>query len=62
VVPGAPHSMYWEAPDLFCDAVERFLARIYGQGLDAGSGAGSQSASEAASQAASHAAPAGRPT
>jgi 3-oxoadipate enol-lactonase len=25
VVPGAPHSMYWETPDLFNDAVSRFL-------------------------------------
>ncbi len=25
VVPGAPHSMYWETPDLFNDAVRRFV-------------------------------------
>ena len=28
VVPGAPHSMYWEAPELFNDAVERFLRSV----------------------------------
>ena len=26
IVPGAPHSMYWETPALFNDAVGRFLA------------------------------------
>lgn len=25
IVPGAPHSMYWEEPDLFSDAIRRFL-------------------------------------
>ena len=29
IVPGAPHSMYWETPALFNDAVSRFLARVY---------------------------------
>jgi pimeloyl-ACP methyl ester carboxylesterase len=29
VVPGAPHSMYWEAPEKFNAAVERFLRRVY---------------------------------
>jgi pimeloyl-ACP methyl ester carboxylesterase len=29
IVPGAPHSMYWEAPDLFNDAVRKFLAEVY---------------------------------
>ena len=29
VVPGAPHSMYWERPDLFNAALERFLETIY---------------------------------
>jgi pimeloyl-ACP methyl ester carboxylesterase len=29
IVPGAPHSMYWETPALFNDAVGRFLARVY---------------------------------
>jgi pimeloyl-ACP methyl ester carboxylesterase len=29
VVSGAPHSMYWEAPDLFNPAVERFLKTVY---------------------------------
>ena len=28
VVPGAPHSMYWETPALFNDAVGRFLAGV----------------------------------
>lgn len=28
VVPGAPHSMYWERPDLFNVALERFLAEL----------------------------------
>jgi 3-oxoadipate enol-lactonase len=26
IVPGAPHSMYWETPSLFNDALGRFLA------------------------------------
>jgi pimeloyl-ACP methyl ester carboxylesterase len=29
LVPGAPHSMYWEAPDLFNAALERNLEAIY---------------------------------
>lgn len=29
IVPGAPHSMYWEIPDLFNDAVRKFLAEVY---------------------------------
>ncbi len=29
IVPGAPHSMYWETPALFNDAVGRFLADVY---------------------------------
>jgi len=28
VVPGAPHSMYWETPVLFNDAVARFLKEV----------------------------------
>src|SRR6516225_5572041 len=28
VVPGAPHSMYWETPQLFNDAVARFLKDV----------------------------------
>jgi pimeloyl-ACP methyl ester carboxylesterase len=28
VVPGAPHSMYWETPDLFNDAISRFLKEV----------------------------------
>jgi 3-oxoadipate enol-lactonase len=28
VVPGAPHSMYWEKPALFNAAVARFLANV----------------------------------
>ncbi|KAA9158708.1 alpha/beta hydrolase [Amycolatopsis acidicola] len=30
LVEGAPHSMYWEAPELFNAALERFLGRVYG--------------------------------
>jgi pimeloyl-ACP methyl ester carboxylesterase len=30
VVPGAPHSMYWEAPELFNMSVHLFLQKIYG--------------------------------
>ena len=30
IIPGAPHSMYWETPDLFNDAVRKFLAEVYG--------------------------------
>jgi pimeloyl-ACP methyl ester carboxylesterase len=30
LVPAAPHSMYWEAPELFNAALSRFLDRIYG--------------------------------
>jgi len=29
IVPGAPHSMYWEAPDLFNDAMKKILADFY---------------------------------
>jgi 3-oxoadipate enol-lactonase len=29
IVPGAPHSMYWETPDLFNDALRKFLADVY---------------------------------
>jgi pimeloyl-ACP methyl ester carboxylesterase len=29
LVPGAPHSMYWEAPDLFNAALDRTLDAIY---------------------------------
>lgn len=29
VVQGGPHSMYWEAPELFNGAVERFLQTVY---------------------------------
>lgn len=29
IVPGAPHSMYWEAPEQFNAAIERFLRRVY---------------------------------
>jgi len=29
LVPEAPHSMYWEAPELFNAALGRFLTRIY---------------------------------
>jgi len=28
VVPGAPHSMYWETPALFNDGVSRLLKEI----------------------------------
>jgi len=28
IVPGAPHSMYWETPSLFNDAIGRFLADV----------------------------------
>jgi 3-oxoadipate enol-lactonase len=28
IVPGAPHSMYWETPQLFNDAVARFLKEV----------------------------------
>jgi pimeloyl-ACP methyl ester carboxylesterase len=30
VVPGAPHSMYWETPELFNMSVHMYLKRIYG--------------------------------
>jgi pimeloyl-ACP methyl ester carboxylesterase len=33
VVPGAPHSMYWETPDAFNDAVRKFLAEVYVQAI-----------------------------
>jgi pimeloyl-ACP methyl ester carboxylesterase len=36
VVPDAPHSMYWETPDLFNDAVGRFLKEVTGAQGDAG--------------------------
>jgi 3-oxoadipate enol-lactonase len=29
IVPGAPHSMYWEAPEEFNDALRKFLAEVY---------------------------------
>jgi len=29
VVPGAPHSMYWETPALFNEAVRKFLSEVY---------------------------------
>ena len=29
VVPDAPHSMYWEAPELYNAALERFLRHVY---------------------------------
>ncbi|HTZ29772.1 MAG TPA: alpha/beta hydrolase, partial [Streptosporangiaceae bacterium] len=29
MVPGAPHSMYWEAPGLFNAALERALDTVY---------------------------------
>ena len=29
LVPDAPHSMYWEAPELFNAALERFLRHVY---------------------------------
>jgi 3-oxoadipate enol-lactonase len=28
IVPGAPHSMYWETPALFNEALGRFLAGV----------------------------------
>jgi hypothetical protein len=28
IVPGAPHSMYWETPSLFNEALGRFLADV----------------------------------
>jgi 3-oxoadipate enol-lactonase len=31
LVPAAPHSMYWEAPQLFNAALERFLDRVYAE-------------------------------
>ena len=30
IVPGAPHSMYWETPELFNMSVHRFLQQIHG--------------------------------
>jgi len=33
IVPGAPHSMYWETPALFNDAVGRFLADVTAAGV-----------------------------
>ncbi|WP_030442642.1 alpha/beta fold hydrolase [Actinoplanes subtropicus] len=29
LVPGGPHAMYWENPELFNPALERFLCRVY---------------------------------
>lgn len=29
VVPGAPHAMYWEVPELFNAALDRFLGRVH---------------------------------
>jgi 3-oxoadipate enol-lactonase len=29
IVPGAPHSMYWETPALFNEALSKFLADVY---------------------------------
>jgi pimeloyl-ACP methyl ester carboxylesterase len=29
IVPGAPHSMYWETPEKFNEAVRKFLAEVY---------------------------------
>ncbi|MGD0553860.1 MAG: alpha/beta hydrolase [Streptosporangiaceae bacterium] len=29
IVPGAPHSMYWETPALFNEAVRKFLSEVY---------------------------------
>jgi pimeloyl-ACP methyl ester carboxylesterase len=39
VVPDAPHSMYWEAADLFNRAVERVLERVYGDTAAVATGA-----------------------
>ena len=36
IVPGAPHSMYWETPSLFNDAVSRFLADVTATGVTRG--------------------------
>ncbi|OHV41411.1 MULTISPECIES: alpha/beta fold hydrolase [Pseudofrankia] len=33
IVPAAPHSMYWEAPELFNAALDRFLTSVYGAEL-----------------------------
>ena len=30
IVPGAPHSMYWETPELFNTSVQQFLKQIHG--------------------------------
>lgn len=30
MVPGTPHSMYWESPEIFNDALERCLGDLYG--------------------------------
>ena len=32
IVPGAPHSMYWETPALFNEALAKFLAQVYAVG------------------------------
>jgi pimeloyl-ACP methyl ester carboxylesterase len=31
IVPGAPHSMYWEAPEAFNAALVRFLEQVFAQ-------------------------------
>ena len=36
IVPGAPHSMYWETPALFNDALSRFLADVTAAGVTRG--------------------------
>lgn len=36
IVPGAPHSMYWEAPELFNQAVDRFLGQVHRRTVDEG--------------------------
>jgi hypothetical protein len=39
IVPGAPHSMYWETPDLFNDALRKFLAEVYANAVQVGASA-----------------------
>jgi pimeloyl-ACP methyl ester carboxylesterase len=36
IVPGVPHSMYWETPSLFNDALSRFLADVTATGVTRG--------------------------
>jgi pimeloyl-ACP methyl ester carboxylesterase len=36
IVPGAPHSMYWETPSLFNGALRRFLTDVTAAGLTRG--------------------------